>query len=106
MLGVILFLRMDSVASDPVCSDDYWPCTCEVIKTSTGSNQLWISCNQIRNVEIVQAVFKRTPPADVHSFHMTILHSADSIPIVRLPRYSAENGQWLGESRSYSRPSQ
>jgi hypothetical protein len=77
---------MHSVASDPICSDDYWPCTCEVIKTSTGSSQLMISCNQIRNVEIVQAVFKRTPPADVHSFFMTILYNPETWGTFYIPR--------------------
>lgn len=85
---------MDSVASDPVCSDDYWPCTCEVIKTSTGSNQLRISCNQIRNVEIVQAVFKRTPPADVHSFYMQILFDYGITGNTYIPR-DIFDGTWV-----------
>lgn len=73
-MGVILIARMDLVASTgPVCSDDYWPCTCKVANsTSSGYNRLQIHCDQISYVEIVKAVFERTPSADVQSFYMTI----------------------------------
>lgn len=71
-MGVILIARMDLVATSPVCSVDYWPCTCKVVNTSAGVNRLQINCDQISDVAIVKAVFERTPSADVHSFYMTI----------------------------------
>ncbi|XP_046453329.1 uncharacterized protein LOC124200961 [Daphnia pulex] len=79
VVGVILIARMDLVATGPVCSDDYWPCTCKVVNTSAGVNRLQIHCDQIRYVGIVKAVFERTPSADVHSFYMTIPETSGSM---------------------------
>ncbi len=65
-------IGQSNVAVGSRCTEDYWPCSCHQLNTSTNQSRLVIHCNEARSVRIVGLMLRRTSSSDIHAFYMTL----------------------------------